>query len=83
MPFRVSAGRPGPLSVMTISPLSVDTLMSISGAISASSHASSALSARLFQDNERPILRGMTGLRGQFLFAAELGEPRCLERDAL
>ena len=37
----------------------------------------------LFEDHERPVLRVVTGLRGQFALSDELGKARCLERYAL
>jgi len=36
-----------------------------------------------FEDDERPVLRVMTGLRGQFTLADEFGKTRRLERYAL
>jgi hypothetical protein len=49
MSATTDAGMPGPLSATVISPVSVDAVISISGGVSASSAASSALSISSFK----------------------------------
>ena len=79
----VFAGRPGPLSLIEISPGAVDTLTTISGAMPASSQASTALSTSSFRMHERPINGMVAGLRRQLLYGAEFEQPGGAERLAM
>ena len=87
IPAIVAGGMPGPLSSTTMRvglpdlPVVIVTLMT--GAISGFLGSIDGVIDQLLDDDARPLVGLVAGLRDQFLLSAELHQPRCGERHPL